>query len=70
MSNSLETVKVPTGQISFDHSTCLMTATWNNGYTETWGKNGYSYETNVASFRNMVDSEMTYNEPLCEGPMQ
>lgn len=52
--NAIETVRVAEGVVTFDHSTCVMRAVWDNGYTETWGKRGYSYAAKLESFRNFV----------------
>lgn len=50
MSNSVETVTMPEGVVSFDHSTGVMKANWNNGYSETWPRRGYSIEQKRHSF--------------------
>ena len=50
MSNSVETIEVPEGTVSFDHSTGIMSAIWHNGYTETWPRRDYSIEQKFHSF--------------------
>ncbi len=49
-SNTVETVRLPDGEVSFDHSTLTTTAKWDNGYTETWPARGYGYEAKLVSF--------------------
>ena len=50
MSNSIETFEMPEGKVSFDHASGIMSAVWNNGYTETWPRRGYSIKTKFESF--------------------
>jgi hypothetical protein len=45
MTNSVETFQMPEGTVQFDHSTGVMSAVWNNGYTETWPPRGHSIDT-------------------------
>jgi len=50
MSNAKETVKVDGGEVTFDWGTGAMTAKWDNGYTEKWGRRGCDIETKALSF--------------------
>lgn len=50
MPNHIEKVTTPEGVVSFDHSTGIMSAVWNNGYTETWPRRGYSIAQKLESF--------------------
>ena len=57
MSNSVETVKIEGGVVSFDHATATMSAVWDNGYTETWPPRGHSYETLYEAFKFFVSGK-------------
>ncbi len=65
MNNSVETCQTNEGLISFDHSTGIMTAEWDNGYKETWGRRGYDISTKFESFLFFTEQWDRYE--LCQG---
>lgn len=54
MGNQIETVQLEDGVVSFDHSTGIMSAKWNNGYAETWS-NHYGLEAHRNAFYRFTD---------------
>ena len=54
-SNSIETVKVDGGKVSFDWSSGEMIAEWDNGYKETWKRNSYSVDQKAEAFFMFTD---------------
>ena len=55
MSNEIEVVRVEGGTVTFDWSTGEMKAVWDNGYHETWRRNGYSVKELARSFLYFTD---------------
>ena len=55
MNNQMETVKVEGGKVTFDWATGTMTATWDNGGTETWTRRGHSVAACAESYLRFTD---------------
>lgn len=47
--NQIETVLLDEGEVKFDHASGVMTARWNNGYTEKWS-NHYGLKAHRNAF--------------------
>lgn len=71
MSNNIETVYVPPadgcqgGTFTFDHETLMTKAVYDDGSSEHWAGNGYSYKAKLMSFCLMTDQDERFRK-LCE----
>ncbi len=59
--NHIETVHLEDGVVSFNHKTGVMSAIWNNGYTETWS-NHFGVNAHRNSFYRFTDQWEKVNE--------
>lgn len=55
MTNHIEVCETSNGRITFDHSTLIIVAEWNNGEREKWTSRGYSYSQKLKSFYMLSD---------------